>query len=64
MKQHSETMNTFLRDAHGEISYNMTNDCMFRAVLQENNKALRGLICSLLHLSESEVISAVVTNPI
>ncbi|MCM1267694.1 MAG: Rpn family recombination-promoting nuclease/putative transposase [Bacteroidales bacterium] len=64
MKQHSETMNTFLRDAHGEIRYNMTNDCMFRAVLQENNKALRGLVCSLLHLAESEVISAVITNPI
>ncbi|MCM1267803.1 MAG: Rpn family recombination-promoting nuclease/putative transposase [Bacteroidales bacterium] len=64
MNQHSETMNTFLQDAHGEIPYGMTNDCMFRAVLQENNKALRGLVCSLLHLSESEVISAVVTNPI
>ncbi|MDE5933867.1 MAG: Rpn family recombination-promoting nuclease/putative transposase, partial [Lachnospiraceae bacterium] len=40
------------------------NDYMFRAVLQENNIVLRGLICSLLHLSEEEVISVEITNPI
>lgn len=51
-------------DIHGAIRYGMTNDYMFRAVLQTNNKVLRGLICSLLHLSDEEVISAVVTNPI
>ena len=37
---------------------------MFRAVLQANNKVLRGLICSLLHLSEEDVISVEITNPI
>ena len=42
----------------------MTNDYMFRAVLQSNNKVLRGLICSLLHLSEREVLSVEITNPI
>ncbi len=51
-------------DASGQIPYNMTNDYMFRAVLQSNNKVLRGLICSLLHLSEQEVISVEITNPI
>ena len=51
-------------DAHGAVRYGMTNDYMFRAVLQSNNKVLRGLICSLLHLSDDEVISAIVTNPI
>lgn len=53
-----------LQDAHGAIPYNMTNDYMFRAVLQTNNKVLRGLICSLLHLSSEEIISAEITNPI
>ncbi len=53
-----------LEDAHGAIPYGMTNDYMFRAVLQSNNKVLRGLICSLLHLSESEIISTEITNPI
>lgn len=51
-------------DVNGTIRYGMTNDYMFRAVLQSNNKVLRGLICSLLHLKDDEVISAVVTNPI
>ncbi|MDE7176183.1 MAG: Rpn family recombination-promoting nuclease/putative transposase [Lachnospiraceae bacterium] len=64
MNQHSENMHMSLQGAHGELPYGMTNDYMFRAVLQSNNKVLRGLICSLLHLSESEVNSVVITNPI
>lgn len=51
-------------DASGQIPYNMTNDYMFRAVLQSNNKVLRGLICSLLHLSEKKVASVEITNPV
>lgn len=50
--------------ASGPLRFNMTNDYMFRAVLQANNKVLRGLICSLLHLSEEKIISARITNPI
>ena len=53
-----------LQNAKGTIPYGMTNDYMFRAVLQSNNKALRGLICSLLHLTEKEVFSVEITNPI
>ncbi len=53
-----------LRNAHGAIPYGMTNDYMFRAVLQTNNTALRGLICSLLHLHEEDIISVEITNPI
>ncbi len=55
---------TLFKNAHGPIPYNMTNDYMFRAVLQSNNKVLRGLICSLLHLDESQVQSVEITNPI
>lgn len=55
---------TSLQDAHGEIPYSMTNDYMFRAVLQSSNKVLRGLICSLLHLSEAKVLSVEIANPI
>ncbi len=50
--------------ASGAIPYNLTNDYMFRAVFQSSNKALRGLLCSLLHLADSEVHSVEVTNPI
>lgn len=58
------TANANFQTAAGRIPYNMTNDYMFRAVFQSSNEALRGLICSLLHLSESEVVSVDITNPI
>ncbi|MCM1252665.1 MAG: Rpn family recombination-promoting nuclease/putative transposase, partial [Clostridium sp.] len=56
--------NALLKDAHGAIPYGMTNDYMFRAVFQTNNKALHGLICSLLHLREEDIASVEITNPI
>ncbi len=51
-------------NACGKVSYRMTNDYLFRAVFQSNNKALRGLICALLHLSEDEVSTVTIMNPI
>ena len=48
----------------GKIPFDLTNDYMFRAVLQSSNKVLRGLICSLLHLSERKVVSVEITNPV
>lgn len=50
--------------ATGKIDYGMTNDYMFRAVLQENKHVLRGLICSLLHLRDEDISSVEITNPI
>ena len=50
--------------ATGEIPYNMTNDYMFRVVLQRNEQVLKGLICSLLHLNYEDVQSTQITNPI
>lgn len=50
--------------ATGPLTIPMTNDYLFRALLQRNNKVLRGLICSLLHLSPDEVTSVEITNPI
>lgn len=61
---HIPADNTDFQTATGKIPYNMTNDYMFRAVLQANNNVLRSLICSLLHLAESEVASVKITNPI
>ncbi len=60
----TDPVGSMLQNAHGKVPYNMTNDYMFRAVLQSNNKVLRGLICSLLHLQEDDVHSVKVTNPI
>ncbi len=53
-----------LDHATGEIRYNMTNDFMFKTVLQRSNHVLIRLLSSLLHLEESDIKSAIVTNPI
>ena len=53
-----------LEDAEGEIDYTLTNDYMFRAILQSNEKVLRGLISSLLHLKPEEIDTVKIENPI
>lgn len=53
-----------LADAIGVITYNMTNDFLFRYILQKNEKVLRGLICALLHLKPKQIRSITITNPI
>ena len=63
-KKSFSNLNSSFQNAHGLISYGMTNYYMFLAVLQTNNKALRGLICSLLHLRQEDVMSVEITNPI
>lgn len=53
-----------LDNVSGPLAFPLTNDYMFRALLQRNNKVLKSLICSLLHLHPEEVISATIENPI
>mgnify|MGYP004546471961 FL=1 len=53
-----------LERATGEIEYNMTNDYMFRALFQKNNRALKGLLGSLLHMQPEEILSVEIMNPI
>lgn len=48
----------------GKLPIPMTNDYLFRALLQRNNKVLTGLISSLLHLSPKDIQSVGITNPI
>lgn len=60
---HQKTTLSYL-DATGEIAYNMTNDYMFRVILQKNQKVLKGLICSLLHLHPKQIQSIEIKNPI
>ena len=50
--------------ASGPLTISMTNDYLFRALLQRNNHVLKGLICSLLNLSFSDVKSVIINNPI
>lgn len=50
--------------ATGPLNIPVTNDYLFRALLQRNNYVLKGLICSLLHLPYEEVKSVDINNPI
>ncbi|MBO4901766.1 MAG: Rpn family recombination-promoting nuclease/putative transposase [Lachnospiraceae bacterium] len=52
------------QNATGKLEYSLTNDYMFRAVMQNNEKMLRGLIGSLLGLTQDEILSVELTNPI
>ena len=62
-KKHLNNTSVTLDNQTGRLSYNMTNDYMFRAVLQKNTKVLRGLIGALLHLNP-ESLDVRITNPI
>ena len=50
----NQIVNSYLT-ATGTINHNMTNDYMFRYILQKNEKVLRGLISSLLHLNPKAI---------
>ena len=61
----SSTGNSFsLNKASGPLPYSLTNDYLFRALLQENNMVLKGLICSLMHISPGQIHSVFIENPI
>lgn len=49
---------------HGSLVIPMTNDYQFRAMMQMNEKVLRGLICALMHLKEEQIISIEIKNSI
>ncbi len=48
----------------GKLEYRLTNDFMFKAVLQENETALRGLLCALLGMEPERIRTVRVMNPI
>lgn len=60
----TKSISSVLEYAKGPVTIPLTNDYLFRALLQKNNHVLKGLICSLLHLSPGDVSSVEVTNPI
>ena len=53
-----------LSAATGPVTIKMTNDYLFRALLQRNNRVLKGLIRSLLHLRTEEITSVEIANAI
>ena len=50
--------------ATGQLPHPLTNDYMFKALLQKNEKVLKHLTCCLLHLQPNEVESVEIKNPI
>ena len=57
-KQYSEEQFT------GKLPYTLTNDFFFKAFLQRNEDALRGLLCAMLSMESEEITDIVITNPI
>ena len=53
-----------LKEATGPIEYSLSNDYMFRSVFQESKEALMGLLCSVLHMEETDIKDVIVCNPI
>lgn len=60
----SDTVSCSFENATGPIDYGFVNDYMFRTILQEKERVLRGLICSLLHLQADDILSVEIKNPI
>ena len=53
-----------LTNFDGQLPFKLTNDYFFRAVMQENNRVLKSLVCALLHLDEKEIRDVRILNPI
>lgn len=59
-----EPSKTFLQDLSGPLDYTLTNDYMFRALMQSSNSTLRHLLAALLDVPYSEIHSCEILNPI
>lgn len=53
-----------LKNAHGPLPVTMTNDYLFRAMLQRSPDTLSALLCSLLHLEPTDITQVMILNPI
>ena len=51
-KEVTVNANEMLANATGPLEYGLTNDYLFKAFLQKNQRVLRALVASLLHMEE------------
>ncbi|MBD5541679.1 MAG: Rpn family recombination-promoting nuclease/putative transposase [Lachnospiraceae bacterium] len=66
-KRETKSIDTRDMDFHsatGRLEYTLTNDFLFKSLLQKNEKVLRALVASLMHLKMEEITSIEITNPI
>ena len=61
---HTKDSSNIWHAASGPLVIPLTNDYLFRALLQSNNLVLKALTSALLELPLSEIRSAVINNPI
>ena len=62
--QSSTSLLDSLEHLTGKLNIKATNDYMFRAVLQTNKKALKGLLSALLNIPVKEMVDVIILNPI
>lgn len=53
-----------LSERTGKLTFTLTNDYLFKVILQRNETVLRALLCSLLGLRPKAIRSIVIANPI
>ena len=53
-----------IKSATGKLEVTLLSDYIFRALLQENNEVLKGLVCAVLHLENTPGLEVTITNPI
>lgn len=63
MKNYS-TKHVSINNLFGKVEFKLTNDYLFRAVFQTNKVALRGLLCALLRLNETDIRTIEILNPV
>ena len=59
-----KTMSQVLQNTSGPIPFRMTNDYLFKALLQQNKTVLKAFVSSLLKLEPDTLSDLTVTNPI
>ena len=64
-RQQQETSKQYTEEQFtGKLPYTLTNDFFFKAFLQRNETALRGLLCAMLSMEPEDITEIVITNPI
>ena len=63
-KAPSITFTTPLQNATGRMPYTLTNDYMFRAMLQRSKGALKGIVCSITGFKPEQIKSVEILNTI
>lgn len=58
------TFTTPLQNATGRMQYTLTNDYMFRALLQSSKGTLKGIVCAAAGLNPQQIKSVKIMNPI